>query len=127
VKQAINFSAILPHTPHLHDRTRPQTGRLRFAALFLRNNVLCEERKLDGSLLQACVKLAIVHLPGVPALLSKCTADIARVVKSKASNLKTDRPEQARKQPTRQWINSQKKQFQFHWKKRCARATSITR
>jgi hypothetical protein len=40
VKRAINFSAILPHTPHLHDRTRPQTQPIGFAALFLRNNVL---------------------------------------------------------------------------------------
>jgi hypothetical protein len=39
VKQAINFSAILPHTPHLHDRTRAQLLRMRFGALFLRNNV----------------------------------------------------------------------------------------
>jgi hypothetical protein len=127
VKQAINFSAILPHTSHLHDRTRPQTQRMGLLALFLRNNVLCVVRKLDESLLQACVMLVIVHGLSVLALLSKCTADIARVVKSNAWKLKTDGPEQARKQPTRQWINSQKKQFQFRWKKRCARATSITR
>jgi hypothetical protein len=40
VKQAINFSAILPHTPHPHDRTRPQLPWTGFVALFLRNNVL---------------------------------------------------------------------------------------
>jgi hypothetical protein len=50
VKQAINFSAILPHTPHPHDRTQLQTRRTGFVALFLRNNVSWMDRKLGESL-----------------------------------------------------------------------------
>jgi hypothetical protein len=46
------------------------------------------DRKLAESLLQARVKLANMHMSSVLDLLSKSTADIARVVKSKAWKLK---------------------------------------
>jgi hypothetical protein len=50
VKQAINLTAILPHTPHAHDVWLAQLQCMGFDTLFLRNKVSLGTRKLDECL-----------------------------------------------------------------------------
>jgi len=48
VKQAINFSAILPHSPLSYDLRLLNRSAWKFAALFLRNNGMAERAILTN-------------------------------------------------------------------------------